>query len=146
MKAWRRAQRGEDLTETASDEPFDLAPAELTLVGEAAPFDVSAPRMGGNTEGRQLATLSAGGTPVNSTSSYAPFREDAAIPAARDDVPRPEPTTEQLVKRMTTAIERCQGAMTSEFSRQFGKLPEKTRLRFLKSVEQLSVKAAALSE
>ena len=146
MKAWRRAQRGEDLSEMANEEPFSLAPAELTLVGEAAPFEVDAPRLSSNSEGRQLATLSAGGTPVNSESSYAPFREDAATPVPREDAPRIEPTTEQLVKRMTTAIERCQGAMTSEFCRQFAKLPEKTRLRFLKSVEQLTSKTAALSE
>jgi hypothetical protein len=146
MKAWRRAQRGEDLSETATDEPFSLAPAELTLVGEAAPFDAASPRLASNSEGRQLATLAAGGTPVNSESSYAPFREDAAMPAARDEAPRPEPTTEQLVKRMTTAIERCHGAMTLQFCRQFAKLPENTRLRFLKSVEQLSAKTTALSE
>ncbi len=146
MKAWRRAQRGEDLSEMANEEPFSLAPAELTLVGEAAPFDGGTSRLAGSSEGRQLATLSAGGTPVNSESSYAPFREDAATPAPREDAPRPEPTTEQLVKRMTTAIERCHGAMTPQFVRQFAKLPEKTRLRFLKSVEQLSTKTAALSE
>ena len=105
-----------------------------------------APRIASTSDGRQLATLSAGGTPVNSESSYAPFREDAATPAPRDDTPRPEPTTEQLVKRMTTAIERCHGAMTPQFCRQFAKLPEKTRLRFLKSVELLTAKSAALSE
>lgn len=146
MKAWRRAQRGEDLSESVPEEPFSLAPAELTLIGEAAPFDGGAPRLAGNSDGRQLATLSAGGTPVNSESNYAPFREDAATPAARDDAPRPEPTTEQLVKRMTIAIERCHGAMTPQFCRQFTKLPEKTRLRFLKSVELLTAKSAALSE
>jgi len=146
MKAWRRAQRGEDLSESVPEEPFSLAPAELTLIGEAAPFDGGAPRIASTSDGRQLATLSAGGTPVNSESSYAPFREDAATPAPRDDTPRPEPTTEQLVKRMTTAIERCHGAMTPQFCRQFAKLPEKTRLRFLKSVELLTAKSAALSE
>ena len=58
---------------------------------------------------------------------------------------RPE-RLKAIIGEMTTAIERCQGAMTSEFCRQFAKLPEKTRLRFLKSVELLTSKTAALSE
>ena len=151
MKAWRRAQRGEDLSESASDDDFNLAPAELTLVGEAAPFDADVPRRPDvfvttiDNDGRQSAALSAGETPVNASSSYAPFREDAATPP-RDTASRIEPTTEQLVKRMTTAIERCHGAMNGHFMAQFGKLPEKVRLRFLKSVEQLSEKSASLSE
>ncbi len=151
MKAWRRAQRGEDLSESANDDDFNLAPAELTLVGEAAPFDADAPRrpVGFVTtidnDGRQSVALSAGETLVNTSNSYAPFREDAATPP-RDTASRIEPTTEQLVKRMTTAIERCHGAMNGHFMTQFAKLPEKVRLRFLKSIEQLSEKSASLSE
>ena len=152
MKAWRRAQRGEDLSETATEDPFRLAPADLTLVGEAAPFDADGSRKPNGAlstidgDGRQLAALSAGDAPINSSSSYAPFREDAATPPPRDTAPHIEPTTEQLVKRMTTAIERCHGAMTGQFFNQFAKLPEKTRRRFLKSVEQLSEKTVALNE
>jgi hypothetical protein len=152
MKAWRRAQRGEDLSEAAIDEPFHLAPAELTLLGEGAPFDADHPPIvngatGPNDgEGRRLAALAAGDAGATSTVGYAPFREDAASPAPRETAERPEPTTEQLVKRMTTAIERCHGAMTGQFTRQFAKLPDKIRRRFLKAVEQLSEKVAALEE
>jgi hypothetical protein len=151
MRAWRRAQRGEDLSETAQEEDFNLAPAELTLVGEAAPFDAdpSLKSVGSgstmNPEGRMTAALAAGDNPVTSASNYAPFREDAASPP-REPASRIEPSTEQLVKRMTTAIERCHGAMTGTFFNQFEKLPEKVRLRFLKAVEQLSEKSASLSE
>lgn len=146
MKAWRRAQRGEDLSEPGIDEPFNLAPAELTVVGESAPFDADSPRVPASLEGRQLATLATGGMGEGTTTSYAPFREDAVSVPHREESPRPEPTTEQLVKRMTTAIERCHAAINSQFCRQFSKLPEETRRRFLKAIEQLSEKTAAMAD
>jgi len=146
MRAWRRAQHGEDLSEAASDESIGFGPVELTVTSEAAPFDVSPVRetesMVG--EGMQTAALAAGGTPSNSNSNYAPFREDAATPPPRETSERQEPTTEQLVKRMTSAIERCHGAMNANFMKQFENLPEKIRKRFLKSVEQLAEKVAEL--
>ena len=148
MRAWRRAQHGEDLSEASSDESMGFSPVELTVTSEAAPFDGGFSRgaVGTATEGLQSAALAAGGTEQNGSSAYAPFRDDAATAPPRDSVERPEPTTEQLVKRMTSAIERCQGAMTSQFSNQFRKLPDKVRKRFLKAVEQLAEKAAALDE
>ena len=152
MRAWRRAQHGEDLSEAASDESMGFGPVELTLTHEAAPFDVSsAPGSGTNAvgtaaEGLQTAALAAGSAAPNGSSDYAPFREDAATPPPRDSAERQEPTTEQLVKRMTSAIERCQGAMTAQFSNQFRKLPEKVQKRFLKAVEQLAEKASTLDE
>jgi hypothetical protein len=151
MRAWRRAQRGEDLSEAASDETMGFGPVELTLTSESAPFDASpagAAKAGASSasEGLQNAALAAGGSDTNNSSAYAPFREDAATPAPRESTDRTEPTTEQLVKRMTSAIERCHGAMTSQFVKQFAKLPDKVRKRFLKSVEQLSEKVAELDE
>ena len=153
MKARRRVQRGEDLNETATTEdPFSLAPAELTIVGEAAPFDldgahtVSRPLDSHEGDGRQLAALSTGNPSASSSNSYAPFREDAATAPAGATTKHIEPTTEQLLKRMTTAIERCHGAMTAQFCTQFANLPEKIRRRFLKSVELLSEKTAGLDK
>ncbi|MBS0205030.1 MAG: hypothetical protein JSS49_19150 [Planctomycetes bacterium] len=147
MRAWRRAQHGEDLSEASSDESMGLGPIELTLTNESAPFDAGSVRMGAS-EGMQSAALAAGGAESSSNSSapYAPFREDAATPPARESAERQEPTTEQLVKRMTSAVERCVGAMNPQFARQFGKLPEKVRKRFLKAVEQLTEKAGELDE
>lgn len=147
MRAWRRAQHGEDLSEASSDESMGFGPVELTLTNESAPFDGGAMRSGATSEGMQTAALAAGGAESNSSSTpYAPFREDAATPPPRESAERQEPTTEQLVKRMTNAIERCAGAMNSQFNNQFGKLPEKVRKRFLKSVEQLAEKVAELED
>lgn len=150
MRAWRRAQHGEDLSESSADESMGFGPVELTVTSESAPFEggtVRASGPAGNTavaEGKQTAALAAGGAQPSTNAPYSPFREDAATPAPRETAERQEPTTEQLVKRMTSAIERCHAAMSPQFVRQFGKLPEKVRMRFLKAVEQLSEKAAGL--
>lgn len=152
MRAWRRAQHGEDLSESPTDEAMGLGPVELTLMNEAAPFEMDSARVpagavsAGATEGMQTAALTAGGAEANGSSAYAPFREDAAAPPPRESTDRPEPTVEQLVKRMTTAIERCHGAVTPQFTRQFGQLPDKVRKRFLKAVEQLTEACANLSD
>ena len=148
MRAWRRAQHGEDLSEVSSDESMGFGPVELTLTSETVPFESDAvgTAKGGASEGLQNAALAAGGSDASTSTEYAPFREDVATAPPRDSAERQEPTTEQLVKRMTSAIERCHGAMTSQFVRQFAKLPEKVRKRFLKAVEQLSDKVAELDE
>lgn len=145
MRAWRRAQHGEDLSEAASDESMGFGPVELTVTSEAVPFEPGPAREGvAAGEGQQTAALAAGGAESNAGSSYAPFRPDAATPPPRESSERHEPTTEQLVKRMTSAIERCHGAMNSHFMKQFESLPEKVRKRFLKSVEQLTEKVSEL--
>jgi len=155
MKAWRRAQKGEDLTSPSANDPFDLPPAELTLVGETAPFDAdsslaanseSTRNLDGSVEQTQHAALATGDRTQSEGESYSPFRPDAATAPTRSESERAEPTTEQLVKRMTTAIERCHGAINSPFRQKFAKLPEKVRSRFLKAIEQLTEKTASLDE
>jgi hypothetical protein len=124
-----------------------FGPVELTLTSESVPVEGGrAATKGGSAtsaEGLQTAALTAG-NPESSSNSYSPYREDAATPPPRESADRPEPTTEQLVKRMTTAIERCTGAVNPQFVKQFHKLPEKVRKRFLKAIEQLSEKAGSL--
>lgn len=147
MRAWRRAQHGEDLTEVSTDESMGFGPVELAFPGESAPSaNEMRPMATVPSEGLQNAALAAGGSEPAASTQYAPFREDAATPPPRENAERPELTTEQLVKRMTSAIERCHGAINAQFTRQFGKLPEKVRARFLKAVEQLTEKTAELSE
>jgi hypothetical protein len=151
MRAWRRAQHGEDLSEVSPDESMGFGPVELTIPTETAPFDVTPARQSGSdaapsaSEGVQSAALTAG-NPAGGNSTYSPFRSDAATPPPREEAERPEPTTEQLVKRMTTAIERCHAAINPQFTRQFAKLPDKIRKRFLKALEQLNEKTAGLDE
>lgn len=147
MKAWRRAQRGEDLDSRPIEEAFDGMPTEPALASELAPFDhessfsVSA-NQGGKQESDPNFSLSDRGG--NAASDYAPFKADATVPPPRESSERPVLSCEQIAKRLTTTIERCQGMMTDEFMQDFGELPDKVRKRFLKAIQQLSEKVEEL--
>ena len=67
---------------------------------------------------------------------YAPFRDGAASPPSgsggeRVVTEREKPTPEQAIKRITSALERCQAMLTSDVRQAFPKLPDKVRRRFL---------------
>ena len=147
MKAWRRAQRGEDLNAPPVDDALDGLPSEPALAREAAPFDhesfsVSAGRSPGEEEsepnGSSVNRL------ANGASDYAPYSPDATIVPAREPSERPVLTTEQIAKRFTTTIERCSNLLTPEFCEEFAELPDKVRKRLLKAVEQLTEKVEEL--
>jgi hypothetical protein len=73
---------------------------------------------------------------------YAPFRPDAVAPP-RASVPaadRPAPSVEQIVRRLTTTLERCAAAITDDVVAEFESLPDKDRKRFLKAVATLTEK------
>jgi hypothetical protein len=147
MKAWRRAQRGEDLHEPAMDDALDGLPSEPALAREAAPFDhqssfsVSA---NDGTGDSASPSLEAGNRIASGTSDYAPYSSDATIVPARESSERPELTTEQIAKRFTTTIERCANLITPDFRQEFAELPDKVRKRLLKAVEQLAEKVEEL--
>lgn len=141
MKAWRRAQRGEDLTQAAEEEPYSL------LLGETVA--VKAPSEGGS-DGREPgessrtssaerdAVMAGVARQSDDGSDYAPFRDGAAtVPGGDAGREREAPTPEQAIKRMTSAIERCQAMLTADVRRAFPKLPEKVRVRFLHAVQEL---------
>lgn len=145
MRAWRRAQRGEDLS--APDEASQGWEA-LEGVPVRVPED-SAGSSGGTTsvrEGDDVPLVAAVAREAERGADYAPFREGVLTPPPADQPPpaRPAPTVEQLVKRMTTAIERCVGLIDGDFRRHFKDVPEASRRRFLKAVEQLHSKVSGL--
>lgn len=154
MKAWRRAQRGEDLTTdplpedatiqfVSNDESWVQVPGESS----GAPF---ARRPGEGAGGEDDRVL--GVARQVDEEAYAPFRQGATSPppAERGDDSSPavpdhnQPSTGQLTKRMTSTLERCLKVMTPEFAREFRELPEPVRNRFLKAVGELSSKAGDL--
>lgn len=141
MKAWRRAQRGEDLTQAAAEEPYSLLLGETVAVkspGESSREDrqhSEAPQVSG---GKDDAVMTGVARQSDEGSDYAPFREGAAsVPGSDASREREAPTPEQAIKRMTSALERCQAMLTSEVRRAFPKLPEKVRARFLHAVQEL---------
>jgi hypothetical protein len=147
MKAWRRAQRGEDLDARPMDEAFDGLPTEPALAREAAPFDhessFSVSANDGNDD-EPGANPSLVNRNSSDNSDYAPYKADATSAPPRESGERPILSTEQIAKRLTTTIERCHSLLTSDFISDFANLPDKVRKRFIKAAEQLAEKVEEL--
>ncbi len=162
MKAWRRLQLGEDVTTSATDDQESLlvgsdgaaafdaydvdrsgvvrAEGDLDLPATRAPMPAGSAKRGRETS--DAATLSA------SAGEYAPFRTGATTPPREtlDEVPGsgPSVSVEQTVKRLAIMLERCAKAITPEVQRQFAKLPEKVRVRFVAAMKELRERATDL--
>lgn len=153
MKAWRRAQHGEDLSEPPAEEaPFAAVPEYLTVGtgtvrmpdgaprGEAAPWEDQDP----DDEDSRESHLSAAS--ANREAPYAPFGKGARGPAPAEGAsPREQPSAEQTLKRATAAIERAVASLTPEVLEEFHDLPIMVQQRFLEAVELLQSRAAGLS-
>ena len=146
MKAWRRAQRGEDLSTPAMDEALDGLPTEPALAREAAPFDHQSTFSvkANNDEEAEEPVQSFPNRMTEGATEYAPFNPNATTPPAREPGERPNLCTEQIAKRFTTTIERCQNLLTPQFCEEFAELPDKVRKRLLKAVEMLAEKIGEL--
>ncbi len=152
MKAWRRAQRGEDLSTAGAEEPISILLGEPVAV--KAPFDgptaSGSPRAEGTrneTEVDETPALAGVARQSEGGGEYAPFREGAAVPPSANGPAgeRTPLTPEQTIKRMTSAIERCQAMLTAEVRTAFPKLPEKVRQRFLRALKDLQQAAHDLT-
>lgn len=142
MKAWRRAQRGEDLSQAAADEPYSLLLGETVAVkapSDGSMDDGSRGAVSRNSNGEEIPTMGGVARQSDEGSGYAPFREGAATPPGGSDSGREReaPTPEQAIKRMTSAIERCDAMLTADVRKAFPKLSDKVRQRFLRAVSEL---------
>jgi hypothetical protein len=157
MRAWRRAQRGEDLSvEAPEEEAIRYVPSELEPV--QVPGEPGAggrrgdPRSSAAAEDEAHAVLAGvarqGG---ENGDDYTPFRSGAMTPPPRDEAadagtaPDEPPSTEQLTKRLSGTLERFVKLMTPAFRREFRKLPDPVRARFRKAVGELTERVAELS-
>uniref|UniRef100_A0A7C4LJ62 Uncharacterized protein n=1 Tax=Schlesneria paludicola TaxID=360056 RepID=A0A7C4LJ62_9PLAN len=141
MRAWRRAQRGEDLS-CPQDEPpewmaSDGVPVRIPQDVTASSGELAAPRAGA--EPPVVLGVARAAEPE---ANYAPFREGVLTPPSDSPKERPAPTTEQLVRRMTTTLERFAATLDGNFRKQFKEVPEGERRRFLKAIEQLAEKVS----
>jgi hypothetical protein len=161
MKAWRRALRGEDLTEPAhtdgwgGDPTISYVPTEPTEVRDPGDMLPSSRATGSRGESSEPAARVAGVARESGQGDggeHAPFRSGAGTPPPKEgagDVAvkaRPEQQTsaEQLMKRMTSALNRMSSALTPEMIKDFKKLPKPAREKFLAAVAELSSKSASL--
>jgi len=143
VRAWRRAQRGEDLSTSGDDDSLNWLPTESSEVRVPGQAVASGSSGRSDSESRSPAMpIAAGVAREASGDEYAPFRPDAMVPP-RESVPaaeRPAPSLEQIARRLTTTLERCAAAINDEFTDHFETLPEKDRKRFLKAVATLAGK------
>ncbi len=152
MKAWRRAQHGEDLTEPAEEEaPFSVAPDYLQ-VGDGMVREVSEV----DSEGRSLvgAGASSGERAETITSApresgnaeYAPFGKGARGDAFSEDKGEKEgPTSEEIYKRACASMEKVIVALTPERLEDFTEMPIELQQRFVNAVKNLQSRTAGLS-
>jgi hypothetical protein len=152
MRAWRRAQHGEDLTEAAGDEapPFD--PLVEFMTAESRPVrdyedDERRGRSGERREGdssREPVAVATGVARAAGEEEYAPFGKQARGPAPEAGSKGSGPSTEQSLKRVTAALEKCNATLTPAVLEEFGDLPVSLQQRFLKAVKDLASKADGL--
>ena len=132
MKAWRRAQRGEDLSEP-SEGQVDWFPSDPWKYALPAPCGIKqpAPHRRAMAARPDAVLVASGVARAAEEDDYAPFRDGVVTPPTADTKPveRPAPSVEQLVRRMTTALERCVAAIDGPFRRRFSDVPVKDRRR-----------------
>jgi hypothetical protein len=155
MRAWRRAQRGEDLTvDAVEEEAIRYIPAEPEFVHDAdytdGPAGQGARRA--QSEGDPDRALLTGVARQSGADGedYAPFRSGAGSPGPKDGAgerPATEtepPSAEQLTRRLTGTIERFVKLMTPEFRREYRKLAPPVKDRFLNAIQELRDHVAEL--
>lgn len=154
MKAWRRAQHGDDLTEPAVEDEFVDSPEYLTaavgmvqdpsqFTGESrrtydedAPFDIASERV--------ETALSAARESNNA--DYAPFGKGARGAAPGEGkADRADLSPEQVIKKACAVLERTVAALTPEVLEEFSELPIMLQQRLLDAVENLQARTAGLA-
>ncbi|MBA3314169.1 MAG: hypothetical protein H0T47_12905 [Planctomycetaceae bacterium] len=161
MRAWRRALRGEDLSEAADDSQLGDDPSIVRL--SAMPADVRDPRDGEDQprngerrepsdDGDDIPFVSGSVSSANRETSasgddYAPFRKDAgSAPPKSDgeDEPAGEKPSGQIAKRVISTLERIVSILTPQIVAAFRSLPERDRVRLVQAVKELGDRVAVL--
>lgn len=158
MRAWRRAQRGEDLTQAPDeiDVPVSFVSGELSFVQDPDSFMPSGENIPRRPFGATGLPTEVDSTTVAALSreldptgdNYAPFHS-GAVQAPPKEISEKNPTAEaitpeQLAKRLCSTIERCNKALNDDVMEQFEQLPPKLSKRLIEAVEELHSKLAAV--
>ena len=153
MRAWRRAQNGEDLyaepeeaySEWAAPLVMDTSDMPLSTVQDPAGFVPAGqgPRAGVGYEGSEAETMAGA---ARDSSEYAPFRSGAAGAAPGEQaaeiaiLERPEPTPDQVWKRTVAMIERINKSLNKKVLKAYENQPEKLQQRLVQAVSDLQEK------
>jgi hypothetical protein len=157
MRAWRKAQRGEDLFAESSDGysewaaplGIDTSGVPLSRVVDPSQFTPSGmgDRAGLSVAGDRssAATATMGTVARDSGESYAPFRADAAPPAPklREEVPggeRQELTPEQFWKRASSMLDKLSKALSPKLLKALDKQPDSVKEKLRDALEDIREK------
>ena len=153
MKAWRRAQHGEDLTAPAAEENAALAAVELLPMETSAVREVELSEATGESErrrsdgsGSETATVVGAPREAGAPDDYAPFGNKArgSASAGTAVADRPQPSPEAILKRVAAALEKCDASLTPDVLDAFPDVPVKLRKRLLMSLQNLARKTEGL--
>ncbi|MEW4490082.1 hypothetical protein AB1L42_18505 [Thalassoglobus sp. JC818] len=152
MKAWRRAQHGEDLKEPSEElPPFSVAPEYLSIDQnslqrvEEVDEDREPAMAGAGASSGRAETVSSAPREAGQ-SEYAPFGKGArGEVAGEDQQERSDPEAADLYKRAAGAIERVVTVLSPELLDQFSEIPLDVQQRFLKAVNTLQSRTGGLS-
>jgi hypothetical protein len=151
MKAWRRSQHGEDLSERAAedDAPFGLdnephfITAEEGFVQPVGAGAGNGPRARGARNGEREAVAA---SVARDGSDYAPFGKGARGPApgGEDRASSAAVPPLAVIKRMTSTLEKVDAALTPRVIEAFPEAPIELQQRFLSALDDLISKASGL--
>ena len=160
MRAWRRALRGEDLSEPAEElSPLGDDPNAARLVSVSS--DVRSPEEAANSReaGHERERGQREGDDIPFTPStvasanreregdgYAPFRKDAGSvpPEQTSEEVEEEKPAGQIAKRVISTLERIAGVLAPPIIARFRSLPEKDRQRLVAAARTLADRVAVL--
>jgi len=154
MRAWRRAQRGEDLFAESSEgysewaAPLGIDTSTVPLSRVVDPSQYTPSGMGdraGMGAGERSAAATMDMVARDAGDNYAPFRADAGSPApkVRDAEPgseRQELTPEQFWKRASSMLDKLSKALTPRLLNALDKQPESVRERLRDSLTDIREK------
>lgn len=151
MKAWRRASRGEDLTQPGEeDAPFDpnispLEPIATTIHGgeyAEAGLSETDERNGSRESDPEMASAAR----ATEGDDYAPFSKGARGAAPGETTPETEAPVRPLAafKKVASALERLDKQLTPAVLAAAEEIPDDVRQRVLEAFERVSAKVAEL--
>ena len=155
MRAWRRAQNGEDLfsepeeaySEWAAPLVMNTSDMPMSTVQDPANFVPAGegPRAGAAYEGSEVETMSAA---ARESGEYAPFKSGATAPAPGEQaaevavLERPEVTPDQVWKRTVALLERLNKSLDKQVLKAFEAQPEKVQQRLVSAFADVQEKLA----
>lgn len=154
MKAWRRAQLGEDLSEQALEDPPFAESAIEYLTPTAGfvrdpsdePASVRPVRPGGaERSDADASTVMSAARGTAEEQPYSPFGKDARGPAPTEATDKPKKSTEAILRMLAGTLEKCDKALTPAVLEDFAAGSPETRKRFLSAVRNLASKTAGLN-